>query len=76
MPFSPRRGGRKRQPTHAGAAPRLASSFILAWMTKILEAEGGVEAAAWLASSTIEPEVAIPGDHRWRGAAGLRDENP
>jgi hypothetical protein len=49
MPFSPRRGGRKRQPTHAGAAPRLASSFILAWMTKILEAEGGAEAAARLA---------------------------
>jgi hypothetical protein len=45
-------------------------------MTKILEAEGGVEATAWLASPTIEPEVAIPGDHRWRGAAGLRDENP
>ena len=42
-------GGRKRQPTHAGAAPRLASSSILAWMTKILEAEGGVEAAARLA---------------------------
>jgi hypothetical protein len=49
MPFSPRRGGRKRQPTHAGAAPRLASPFILAWMTKILEAEGGAEAATRLA---------------------------
>jgi hypothetical protein len=42
-------GGRKGQPTHAGAAPRLASSSILAWMTKILEAEGGAEAAARLA---------------------------
>ena len=32
-----------------GQPPRLASSSILAWMTKILEAEGGVEAAARLA---------------------------
>jgi hypothetical protein len=76
MPFSPRRGGRKRQPTHAGAAPRLASSFILAWMTKILEAEGGVEAAAWLAFPTIKLEVTVLGDHRRRGATRLCDENP
>jgi hypothetical protein len=45
-------------------------------MTKILEADGGVEAAAWLTSPTIKPEVTILGDRRWRGAAGLHDENP
>jgi hypothetical protein len=72
----PGAGGRKRQPTHAGAAPRLASSSILAWMTKILEAEGGVEAAAWPAFPTVELEVTILGDRRWRGVARLRDENP
>jgi hypothetical protein len=72
----PGAGGRKGQPTQAGAAPRLASSSILAWMTKILEAEGGVEAAAWLAFPTVKLEVTILGDHRWRGAAGLYDENP
>ena len=70
------RGGRKGQPTHAGAAPRLASSSILAWMTKILEAEGGVEAAAWPVFPTVELEVTILGDRRWRGVARLRDENP
>ena len=32
-----------------GQPPRLASSSILAWMTKILKAKGGVKAAAWLA---------------------------
>jgi hypothetical protein len=45
-------------------------------MTKILEVEGGVEAAAWPAFPTVELEVTILGDRRWRGAAGLRDENP
>jgi hypothetical protein len=45
-------------------------------MTKILEAEGGVEAAAWLAFPTVKLEVTILGDRRWRGAAGLHDENP
>jgi hypothetical protein len=45
-------------------------------MTKILEAEGGVEAAAWLAFPTVKPEVTVLGDHRWRGAAGLHDGNP
>jgi hypothetical protein len=68
--------GRKGQPTHAGAAPLFASSSILAWMTKILEAEGGAEAAARLAFPTIKLEVTILGDRRWRGAAGLHDENP
>jgi hypothetical protein len=32
-----------------GQPPQLASSSILAWMMKILEAEGGAEAAARLA---------------------------
>jgi hypothetical protein len=68
--------GRKGQPTHAGAAPRLASSSILAWMTKILEAEGGAEAAAWFAFPTVKLEVTILGDHRRRDTAGLHDENP
>ena len=45
-------------------------------MTKILEAEGGIEAAAWLALPTVELEVTILGDRRRRGAAGLHDENP
>jgi hypothetical protein len=45
-------------------------------MTKILEAEGGVEAAARPAFPTVELEVTILGDCRWRGAAGLHDENP
>jgi hypothetical protein len=27
-------------------------------------------------SPTIKPEVANLGDHRWRGATGLHDENP
>ena len=45
-------------------------------MTKILEAEGGVEAAAWLAFPTVKLEVTILGDRRRGGAAGLHDENP
>jgi hypothetical protein len=72
----PGAGGRKRQPTHAGAAPRLASSSILAWMTKILEAKGGVEAAAWPAFPTVELEVTILGGHRREKATRLHDENP
>jgi hypothetical protein len=43
-------GGRKGLPTHAEAAPRLASPPALARMMKILEAEGGAEAAARFAS--------------------------
>jgi hypothetical protein len=43
-------GGRKGLPTHAKAAPRLASPSAPARMMKILEAEGGVEAAAQFAS--------------------------
>jgi hypothetical protein len=76
MPFSPRRQGKKRATDPHGGSPRLASSSILAWMTKILEAEVGAEAAARLASPTIKLEVTILGDRRWRGAAGLHDENP
>jgi hypothetical protein len=45
-------------------------------MTKILEAEGGAEAAARLAFPAIKLEVTILGDHQRRGAAGLHDENP
>jgi hypothetical protein len=45
-------------------------------MTKILEAKGGVEAAAWPTFPTVELEVTILGDRRWRGAARLHDESP
>ena len=73
----PRGRGEERgsRPTR-GRPPRLASSSILAWMTKILEAKGGVEAAAWPAFPTVELEVTILGDRRWRGVARLCDENP
>jgi hypothetical protein len=46
----PDAGGRKGLPTHAEAAPWLASPSALARMMKILEAEGGAEAAARFAS--------------------------
>ena len=72
----PQARGKKKAADPRGAAPRLASSSILAWMTKILEAEGGVEAAAWPAFPTVELEVTILGDRRWRGMARLDDENP
>jgi hypothetical protein len=45
-------------------------------MMKILEAEGGAEAAARLAFPAIELEVTVLGDRRRGGAAGLHDENP
>jgi hypothetical protein len=45
-------------------------------MMKILEAEGGAEAAARLAFPAIELEVTVLGDRRRRGAVGLHDENP
>jgi hypothetical protein len=70
------RGEEKGSRPMRGQPPRLASSSILAWMTKILGAEGGVEAAAWPAFPTVELEVTILGDRRWRGVARLRDENP
>jgi hypothetical protein len=46
----PNAGGRKGSPTHAEATPHSVHSSTSARMTKILEAEGGVEAAAQLAS--------------------------
>ena len=55
---------------------RLSVAPTSARMMNILEAEGGAEATARLASPTIKLEVTILGDHRWRGAAGLHDENP
>jgi hypothetical protein len=72
----PQARGKRKAADPCGGSPRLASSSILAWMTKILEAEGGVEAAAWPAFPAVELEVTILGDRRWRGAARLRDENP
>jgi hypothetical protein len=46
----PNAGGRKGLPAHAEATPHSVRSFASARMTKILEAEGGAEAAARLAS--------------------------
>jgi hypothetical protein len=55
---------------------RLASPSTPARMMKILEAEGGAEVAARLASPTIKLVVTVLGDHRRGDAAGLPDENP
>jgi hypothetical protein len=49
-PSPPNAGGRKGSPTHTEAAPHSVHSSASARMTKILEAKGGVEAAARLAS--------------------------
>jgi hypothetical protein len=46
----PDNGGRKGFPTPAKATPRSVRSSASARMTKILEAEGEAEAAAWFAS--------------------------
>jgi hypothetical protein len=43
---------------------RLSPPSARAMMMKILEAEGGAEAAARLASPTIELVVTVLGDHR------------
>jgi hypothetical protein len=56
--------------------PQLGTLPSPALMMKILEAEGGAEAAARLTFPAIELEVTVLGDRRWRGAAGLHDENP
>jgi hypothetical protein len=48
--FPPNAGGRKGSPTHAEATPHSVCSSASARMTKILEGEGGAEAAARLAS--------------------------
>jgi hypothetical protein len=50
MPFSPERWGKKRVTDPHGGNPHSVRSSTLARMTKILEAEGGVEVAARLAS--------------------------
>jgi hypothetical protein len=49
-PSPPNAGGRKGSPTHAEAAPHSVRSSASARMMKILEAEGGAEVAARLAS--------------------------
>jgi hypothetical protein len=66
--------GASRRPRRG--RPQLGTLPSPALVMKILEAEGGAEAAARLAFPTIKPEVTILGDHRWGDAAGLRDENP
>ena len=55
---------------------QLSPASAPARMMKILEAEGGAEVAARLASPTIELVVTVLGDHRRGDAAGLPDENP
>jgi hypothetical protein len=55
---------------------RLSSPSTPARMMKILEAEGGAEAAARLLLPTIELVVTVLGDHRRGDAAGLPDKNP
>jgi hypothetical protein len=65
----PNAGGRKWLPTHAEATPHSVRSSALARMTKILEAEGGVEAATRLASLHQTA-------HWWGKAAELHDKNP
>ena len=59
-----------------GGRPQLGALPSPALVMKILEAEGGAEAAARPLSPTIKLEVTILGDHQRRGAAGLDDENP
>jgi hypothetical protein len=50
MPFSPKRWGKKRVTDPRGGNPHSVRSSASARMTKILEAKGGVEAAARFAS--------------------------
>jgi hypothetical protein len=61
MPFSPECWRKKRVTGQRGGRPQLAPPSSLAWMMNILEAEGGAEAAAWLASPHHEA-----GDHPYR----------
>jgi hypothetical protein len=55
---------------------RLASLSSPARMMKILEAEGGTEVAARLASPHHRTGGHVLGAHRRGDAAGLSDENP
>jgi hypothetical protein len=50
MPFSPECWRKKRVTGPRGGRPQLAPPSSPAQMMNILEAEGGAEAAAWLAS--------------------------
>jgi hypothetical protein len=58
-----------------GDRPQLGALPSPALMMNILEAEGGAEATARLASPQ-ELVVTVLGDHRRGDAAGLADENP
>jgi hypothetical protein len=65
MVSTPRCRRKKRDASPRKGRPRLASPSSPARMMKILEAEGGAEATARLASfPTIELVVTILGDHR------------
>jgi hypothetical protein len=70
------RSWKRRDASPREGRPRLASLSAPARMMKILEAEGGTEVAARLASPTIKLVVTVLGDHRRGDAAGLPDENP
>jgi hypothetical protein len=59
-----------------GDRPQLGALPSPALMMNILEAEGGAEAAARLASPHPGTVVTVLGDHRRGDAAGLPDENP
>jgi hypothetical protein len=50
MPFSPECRRKKLVTSPRGGGPQLGVPSSPAWMMNILEAEGGAEAAAWLAS--------------------------
>jgi hypothetical protein len=58
--------------------PQLGTLPSPALVMKILEAEGGAEAAARFAFPAVKLEVTVLGDRRrgGGGAAGLHDENP
>jgi hypothetical protein len=76
MVSTPRCRRKKQDASPREGRPRLASPPAPARMMKILEAEGGAEAAAGLLLPTIDLVVTILSDHRWGNAAGLPDENP
>jgi hypothetical protein len=77
MPFSPRRQGKKRVTDPRGGSPPTHLILHLGLDDeKSLRLREGQRSQPGSLSPTIKLEVTILGDHRWRGAAGLHDENP
>jgi hypothetical protein len=62
-PSPPNVGGRSGPPAHAGGRTQLSAPSSLARMTNILEAEGGAEATARLASPTTRLVIIPTDDH-------------